>query len=102
VARKISLTPGIDWPACLRPHTAHQYVKRVRAVCDTVSRTQLVVYGLRDAWIVSRMQFPRLGERAQWRVLFLSGCGLDAGQSIVASSNLEEPLKAGGFGPARS
>jgi LuxR family quorum-sensing system transcriptional regulator CciR len=32
-------------------HTARQYVKRARAAYDTVSRTQLVVYGLRDAWI---------------------------------------------------
>jgi LuxR family quorum-sensing system transcriptional regulator CciR len=31
--------------------TAHQYVKRARAAYDAVSRTQLVVYGLRDAWI---------------------------------------------------
>ena len=32
-------------------HTAHQYVKRARAAYDVVSRTQLVVHGLRDAWI---------------------------------------------------
>ena len=31
--------------------TTHQYVKHARAVYDAVSRTQLVVYGLRDAWI---------------------------------------------------
>lgn len=31
--------------------TAHQYVKSARAAYDVVSRTQLVVYGLRDAWI---------------------------------------------------
>ena len=31
--------------------TVRQYVKRARAAYDTVSRTQLVVYGLRDAWI---------------------------------------------------
>jgi LuxR family quorum-sensing system transcriptional regulator CciR len=31
--------------------TARQYVKRARAAYDTISRTQLVVYGLRDAWI---------------------------------------------------
>lgn len=44
-----------DWEIArildLSPHTAHQYVKRARAAYDTVSRTQLVVYGLRDAWI---------------------------------------------------
>jgi LuxR family quorum-sensing system transcriptional regulator CciR len=31
--------------------TAHQYVKRARSAYDVVSRTQLVVHGLRDAWI---------------------------------------------------
>lgn len=31
--------------------TARQYTKRARAAYDVVSRTQLVVYGLRDAWI---------------------------------------------------
>lgn len=31
--------------------TAHQYVKRARAAYDVVSRTQLVVHCLRDAWI---------------------------------------------------
>lgn len=44
-----------DWEiACilgLSPETAHQYVKRARAAYDVVSRTQLVVYGLRDEWI---------------------------------------------------
>jgi LuxR family quorum-sensing system transcriptional regulator CciR len=35
----------------LSVHTARQYVKHARAVYDTVSRTQLVVYALRDAWI---------------------------------------------------
>jgi LuxR family quorum-sensing system transcriptional regulator CciR len=32
-------------------HTAHQYVKSARTAYGAVSRTQLVVYGLRDAWI---------------------------------------------------
>jgi LuxR family transcriptional regulator, quorum-sensing system regulator CciR len=44
-----------DWEIAqilgISPHTAHQYVRRARAAYDTVSRTQLVVYGLRDAWI---------------------------------------------------
>ena len=31
--------------------TARQYAKRARAAYDVVSRTQLVVYALRDAWI---------------------------------------------------
>ena len=41
----------IAWVLGLSIHTARQYVKRARAAYDTVSRTQLVVYGLRDAWI---------------------------------------------------
>jgi LuxR family quorum-sensing system transcriptional regulator CciR len=35
----------------ISPETAHQYVKRARAAYDVVNRTQLVVHGLRDAWI---------------------------------------------------
>jgi DNA-binding CsgD family transcriptional regulator len=31
--------------------TVHQYVKHARAAYDVVSRTQLVVHGLRDSWI---------------------------------------------------
>lgn len=31
--------------------TVHQYVKRARAAYEVVSRTQLVVHALRDAWI---------------------------------------------------
>jgi hypothetical protein len=31
--------------------TARQYVKRARAAYDVVSRTQLVVLGLRDDWL---------------------------------------------------
>lgn len=44
-----------DWEIArilgLSVETAHQYVKRARAAYDVVSRTQLVVYGLRDGWI---------------------------------------------------
>jgi LuxR family quorum-sensing system transcriptional regulator CciR len=44
-----------DWEIAkilgLSVETAHQYAKRARAAYDAVSRTQLVVYGLRDAWI---------------------------------------------------
>ncbi len=44
-----------DWEIArilgISPQTAHQYVKRARAAYDVVSRTQLVVHGLRDAWI---------------------------------------------------
>ena len=51
-----------DWEIAsilgLSPHTAHQYVTRARAAYDTVSRTQLVVYGLRDAWIAFEEAIP--------------------------------------------
>jgi LuxR family quorum-sensing system transcriptional regulator CciR len=54
-----------DWEIAhilgLSPHTARQYVKRVRAAYDTVSRTQLVVYGLRDAWISFEDAIPPNG-----------------------------------------
>ena len=44
-----------DWEIArilgISQETAHQYVKRARAAYDVVSRTQLVVHGLRDAWI---------------------------------------------------
>lgn len=42
----------------LSRHTADQYVKRARAAYDTVSRTQLVVYGLRDSWISFEEAIP--------------------------------------------
>lgn len=35
----------------LSTHTARHYVKRLRAAYDTVSRAQLVAFGLRDSWI---------------------------------------------------
>lgn len=54
-----------DWEIArilgLSPHTARQYVKRARAAYDTVSRTQLVVYGLRDAWISFEDAIPPNG-----------------------------------------
>jgi LuxR family quorum-sensing system transcriptional regulator CciR len=44
-----------DWEIAsilnLSAETARQYVKRARAAYDVVSRTQLAVHGLRDAWI---------------------------------------------------
>lgn len=44
-----------DWEIAailgLSPETVHHYVKRARAAYDVVSRTQLVVNGLRDGWI---------------------------------------------------
>lgn len=54
-----------DWEIAhilgLSLHTARQYVKRARAAYDTVSRTQLVVYGLRDAWISFEEAIPAPG-----------------------------------------
>ena len=54
-----------DWEIArilgLSIHTAHQYVKRARAAYDTVSRTQLVVYALRDSWISFEDAIPPSG-----------------------------------------
>jgi LuxR family quorum-sensing system transcriptional regulator CciR len=54
-----------DWEIArilgLSVHTAHQYVKRARAAYDTVSRTQLVVYALRDSWISFEEAIPPCG-----------------------------------------
>lgn len=54
-----------DWEIArilgLSPHTAHQYVKRARAAYDAVSRTQLVVHGLRDDWISFEDAIPPNG-----------------------------------------
>ena len=54
-----------DWEIAtilgLSIETAHQYVKRARAAYDSVSRAQLVVYGLRDAWISFEEAIPPNG-----------------------------------------
>jgi len=54
-----------DWEIArilgLSPHTARQYLKRARAAYDSVNRTQLVVYGLRDAWISFEDAIPPNG-----------------------------------------
>ena len=54
-----------DWEIArilgLSIETAHQYVKRARAAYDAVSRAQLVVYGLRDAWISFEEAIPPNG-----------------------------------------
>ena len=54
-----------DWEIAtilsLSPHTARQYVKRARAAYDTVSRAQLVAYGLRDRWISFEDAIPQDG-----------------------------------------
>jgi LuxR family quorum-sensing system transcriptional regulator CciR len=42
----------------LGTETARQYVKSARAAYDVVSRTQLVVHGLRDAWISFEEAIP--------------------------------------------
>lgn len=44
--------------------TAHHYVKRARAAYDVVSRTQLVVHGLRDSWISFDDAIPPDGRMA--------------------------------------
>jgi LuxR family quorum-sensing system transcriptional regulator CciR len=52
-----------DWEIAailgISPETVHQYVKHARAAYDVVSRTQLVVHGLRDAWISFDDALPR-------------------------------------------
>ena len=57
-----------DWEIArilgISPETAHQYVKRARAAYDVVSRTQLVVHGLRDAWISFDDAIPPSGGMA--------------------------------------
>jgi LuxR family quorum-sensing system transcriptional regulator CciR len=54
-----------DWEIArilgLSEHTARQYVKRARAAYDAVSRAQLVVHGLRDAWIHFEDAIPPSG-----------------------------------------
>lgn len=54
-----------DWEiACilgLSTHTARQYVKRARSAYDAVSRSQLVVHGLRDSWISFEDAIPPSG-----------------------------------------
>lgn len=54
-----------DWEIAhilgLSIETARQYVKRARAAYDAVSRTQLVVHGLRDAWISFEDAIPPNG-----------------------------------------
>jgi LuxR family quorum-sensing system transcriptional regulator CciR len=42
-------------------HTARQYVRAARVAYDAVSRTQLVVYGLRDCWIDFEEAIPANG-----------------------------------------
>jgi LuxR family quorum-sensing system transcriptional regulator CciR len=55
-----------DWEIArilgLSVETAHHYVKRARAAYDVASRTQLVVYGLRDGWISFEDAIPPTGE----------------------------------------
>ena len=41
--------------------TARQYVKRARAAYDVVTRTQLVVHGLRDEWVTFDEAIPPSG-----------------------------------------
>ena len=54
-----------DWEIArilgLSVDTAHQYVKSARGAYDVVSRTQLVVYGLRDNWISFEDAIPSDG-----------------------------------------
>lgn len=57
-----------DWEIArilgIAEETARQYAKRARQAYDVVSRTQLVVYGLRDAWISFDDAIPLIGGMA--------------------------------------
>jgi LuxR family quorum-sensing system transcriptional regulator CciR len=54
-----------DWEAArilgIGLETARQYVKRARAAYDVVTRTQLVVHGLRDEWLTFEDAIPPSG-----------------------------------------
>jgi LuxR family quorum-sensing system transcriptional regulator CciR len=54
-----------DWEIArilgISTHTARQYLKRARAAYDAVSRSQLVVYALRDSWIAFEDAIPPFG-----------------------------------------
>jgi len=54
-----------DWEAAsilgIGVETARHYVKRARAAYDVVSRTQLVVHGLRDDWLTFEDAIPPSG-----------------------------------------
>jgi LuxR family transcriptional regulator, quorum-sensing system regulator CciR len=54
-----------DWEAAtilgLSVETVRQYVKRARAAYDVVTRTQLVVHGLRDDWLSFEDAIPPSG-----------------------------------------
>lgn len=54
-----------DWEAAtilaISVETVRQYVKRARAAYDVVSRTQLVVHGLRDDWVSFEDAIPPNG-----------------------------------------
>lgn len=54
-----------DWEIAailgLSIETVHHYVKRARSAYDVVSRTQLVVHALRDAWISFDEAIPPFG-----------------------------------------
>ena len=54
-----------DWEVAtilgLSAETVRQYVKRARAAYDVVTRTQLVVHGLRDEWVTFEDAIPPSG-----------------------------------------
>lgn len=62
---RLLATGKTDWEAAtilgLSAETVRQYVKRARAAYDVVSRTQLVVHGLRDDWLSFEDAIPPSG-----------------------------------------
>lgn len=62
---RLVATGKTDWEIAhilgLSVETSHHYVKSARAAYDVVSRTQLVVHGLRDAWLSFDDAIPPCG-----------------------------------------
>lgn len=62
---RLLATGKTDWEAArilgLSVETVRQYVKRARAAYDVVTRTQLVVHGLRDEWVSFEDAIPPSG-----------------------------------------
>lgn len=63
---RLLATGKTDWEAArilgISVETARQYVKRARGAYDVVTRTQLVVHGLRDDWVSFEEAAPHRAE----------------------------------------
>ncbi len=80
--------------------TVHCYVKRARAAYDVVSRTQLVVHGLRDSWISFDDAIPRMGE---WvRAAASAWLGSWIGPGLVRTGRMRRPTRRSSMPTGRS